>query len=63
MKELKPCPFCGGEAEMQHAMGEWWALCPICKANVDGKNTEQRAVEAWNSRAATTIGKEQTRWQ
>jgi hypothetical protein len=22
MNELLPCPFCGGEAEMQHAMGD-----------------------------------------
>lgn len=56
MSELKPCPFCGSEANMlgdydysnYHAnctndeCGCYWVAC---------YETEQEAIEAWNRRA------------
>ena len=58
--ELKPCPFCGGEAEIvgDYYM-EWIAECVECCASSMTYATEAEAVEAWNTRAATTIGKVQ----
>lgn len=44
MSELKPCPFCGGEAEAVHEInGMWTVECVKCGALVDG-------IEAWNTR-------------
>ena len=45
MTELKPCPFCGGEAEAVHEInGMWTVECTKCGALVDG-------IAAWNTRA------------
>ena len=48
---LKPCPFCGGEAEMLHAVGEWWAICKFCKATTEAHTDKGFAIAAWNARA------------
>ena len=59
-EELKPCPFCGGEAEIVgDDYMEWIAECVECCASSMTYATEAEAVEAWNTRAATTIGKVQ----
>ena len=60
MSELKPCPFCGGEARTmeQH---RWWVFCPECMCDLGFEgmdeggcyghyDTEAEAVEAWNTR-------------
>ena len=68
---LKPCPFCGGEAEVIEAYG-WLVQCTSCFASV-GQNcteggflagdyqTEAEAIAAWNTRTpdqaiAATLG-------
>lgn len=63
MTELKPCPFCGGEAKIQHEYsresGDWYAVdclnkkCPmeIVIVTTGWRPTEAEAVEAWNRRA------------
>ena len=61
MSELKPCPFCGGEAEMgrRHSCYDKWEpsdYIPRCKdTKCMGRTTrrfktEQAAIEAWNRR-------------
>lgn len=54
MKDLKPCPFCGGEAEMIHAVGEWWAICKFCEATTEAHTDKGFAIAAWNIRAERT---------
>ena len=51
--ELKPCPFCGGEATLWQTLGAdrpYHILCG-CGGRVGWFVTEQEAVEAWNRRA------------
>lgn len=61
MSELKPCPFCGGEAEMHYGVisedntPHWYdASCKDEKcrgyATVCFSNTKEKAIEAWNRR-------------
>ncbi len=59
MEELKPCPFCGGTAELE----DWKIVyesgttirCTSCDARIiegveDGDGWHDRAVEKWNRR-------------
>lgn len=55
MSELKPCPFCGGEAELTgFDAPEYWVWCPNCKASTDAHTCKGGAIEAWNTRAERT---------
>ena len=55
--ELKPCPFCGGEANCNN-MGLvdhedkplWWVVCLDCKVSTHGDTTKEAAIAAWNRR-------------
>lgn len=51
MTDLKPCPFCGGDAHVKYAgPGCNFGWCPNCGASTDD-GTEERAIAAWNRRA------------
>ena len=55
--DLKPCPFCGGEADViEHLFYEHDSLyglqCKKCKAKTYlFYESEEKAIEAWNRRA------------
>ena len=51
MTELKPCPFCGGEAEYGLTMAGEEVYCTECKAAMPRFTTEDATIEAWNKRA------------
>lgn len=46
--ELKPCPFCGGEAELFEGYSLSHVYCINCDAQTDG--LKNAAVELWNTR-------------
>ena len=60
MAELKPCPFCGYEAEKpfyydpfdgyQGNWGSYRVRCENCSAQITMR-TKEKAIEAWNRRA------------
>lgn len=56
--ELKPCPFCGGEAELTFNGNDYvlWryveCLNPECKVQTQQKTqSKEQAAIAWNTRA------------
>lgn len=57
MEELKPCPFCGGEAMEftgeDAAPHRWTVECAVCGAHV-GSDTRHKARAKWNRRAERT---------
>ena len=59
MDELKPCPFCGGKAELRHFAGinvTSYVRCMDCKAQTfefrisTEQSSDEEAIEAWNRR-------------
>lgn len=56
MTELKPCPFCGGEASKRlFYKGKYRVHCNACDAySGDVYATEAEAIKAWNTRAERT---------
>lgn len=58
-EELKPCPFCGGEAATKstiYGYGERYeAYCTKCYIGLDLFESEEDAIKAWNKRATDWI--------
>lgn len=56
-QELKPCPFCGGEAFTSFYIGyPYWVSCRECGAKIHGGvvsaiEGRKASIEAWNRRA------------
>ena len=53
MADLKPCPFCGGEAELienNRYTDIHSVMCKNCYSESDRYNTKENAVKAWNTR-------------
>ena len=61
MSELKPCPFCGGKAEIEHneilTLMFSYVVCRNCGAKTgeyrvnSTYSSDEKAIEAWNRRA------------
>ena len=57
MDELKPCPFCGGEAFARPNLPTYgcdvmyYVFCENCNMRTPLKRTTEKAIEAWNMRA------------
>lgn len=51
--ELKPCPFCGGEAVIDGEM-YYWVRCKHCKVETRGVNNKVIARNIWNNRVGDT---------
>lgn len=49
-EELKPCPFCGGEAYLREALSFSLVQCLSCRANAEMCGTNKEAIAAWNRR-------------
>lgn len=58
MSELKPCPFCGGEAQVVNRFGDiqhlFYVLCDDCAACGSLEKNEAEAADAWNTRHVET---------
>lgn len=52
--KLKPCPFCGGDAEMQQGkyqgLSTFYVSCLGCGAQTDLEYAGEFAAELWNGR-------------
>ena len=70
MSDLKPCPFCGGEAQttlrnIGDSGEDFWSVeCfdPECGCDFCLYHTEAEAIEAWNTRAERTCHDANTRF-
>lgn len=58
---LKPCPFCGGEAELITKAPEAYVHCLACSATSDSSFVPGHAAKQWNRRAAASA--EPVAWQ
>jgi Lar family restriction alleviation protein len=56
---LKPCPFCGGEADPVRAMGETWVRCMSCDASSRASSNHDHGIAAWNTRYPSTKPQEE----
>jgi Lar family restriction alleviation protein len=63
MAELLPCPFCGGEARI--GVEKYWypkvsrrAICEKCYSSTGWYDTEEQAINAWNTRTPKERGGE-----
>ena len=50
-EELKPCPFCGGEAKAGRAGGLCWVECSMCGAEAGFTPRPGPSARVWNNRA------------
>jgi len=63
VSELKPCPFCGGEAINLHKYteeieeGSYYSIysvhCPRCEAGITGGSDQKMLIKRWNTRTNT----------
>lgn len=49
-ENLKPCPFCGGEAEIDNFAGVECVVCKNCRVIMLAESNKEAMVQAWNRR-------------
>lgn len=49
-EELKPCPFCSGQAHMEEYITEIFVKCESCPARMGGFKNSSDADQIWNKR-------------
>ena len=49
-KELKPCPFCGGEADIERTSELHYISCKNCYVDTRVYGSKAEAIKAWNER-------------
>jgi Lar family restriction alleviation protein len=56
-EELKPCPFCGGDAQVTYFWQSYshMIVCEDCGNKTPPQHTKDEAVAAWNRRASDTL--------
>lgn len=54
MAELKPCPFCGGEAVLSGSEYTY-VYCKKCGAESHGGKSRAKTVEQWNRRVGDDL--------
>ena len=57
MEELKPCPFCGGQAELRIVgiggyKTAYEVRCLNCGVGTDYDEDKQSVIDVWNTRSA-----------
>lgn len=56
MEDLKPCPFCGGKAHLEHMGWPHHVYCEDCGARVTStkyaEEGDEEATRKWNRREA-----------
>lgn len=51
MPDLKPCPFCGGKAELFHSYDGYYCVqCTVCYCSTLNFRKEQNSINFWNRR-------------
>ena len=48
--KLKPCPFCGGEAEFKKNDFGFYVICPECMCSTQTYSMDDDAISTWNNR-------------
>jgi Lar family restriction alleviation protein len=49
-QNLKPCPFCGGEAHIEFSWSIYYGECNKCFATGPENVTKSNAIKRWNKR-------------
>lgn len=55
MDELKPCPFCGGEAYLESVFDWVCVECNGCKVSTKAYEDPKEAEEVWNRRVGDDL--------
>lgn len=52
MTEIKPCPFCGGEAYVLEGFTLYEVACDYCHCRTPVEYSKEKVIELWNRRTS-----------